>query len=88
MPEGNAHLVVRDPVSGNSVVPLVPGQRLTLGRAPTNHVVLHDERASRFHAEIFEAADGWTLRTPDRSLSAQVEHTIVVTRGKPLVLTA
>jgi Nif-specific regulatory protein len=62
VPEGNAHLVVRDPVSGNSVVPLVPGQRLTLGRAPTNHVVLHDERASRFHAEIFEAADGWTLR--------------------------
>ena len=36
----------------------------------------------------FEAADGWTLRTPDRSLSAQFEHTIVVTQGKPLVLTA
>jgi methionyl aminopeptidase len=36
----------------------------------------------------FEDADGWTLRTPDRSLSAQFEHTIVVRQGKPLVLTA
>jgi methionyl aminopeptidase len=35
-----------------------------------------------------EGGDGWTLRTPDRSLSAQFEHTVVVTNGKPLVLTA
>ncbi len=34
-----------------------------------------------------EAADGWTLRTPGY-LSAQFEHTIVVTKGAPLVLTA
>lgn len=33
-------------------------------------------------------ADGWTLRTPDGSVTAQFEHTIVVTRGEPLVLTA
>jgi methionyl aminopeptidase len=32
--------------------------------------------------------DGWTLRTPDGSLAAQFEHTIVVTHGRPLVLTA
>jgi methionyl aminopeptidase len=32
-------------------------------------------------------ADGWTLRTDDGSLAAQFEHTIVVTRGRPLVLT-
>jgi methionyl aminopeptidase len=35
-----------------------------------------------------EARDGWTLRTPDGSLAAQFEHTVVVTRGRPLVLTA
>ena len=35
-----------------------------------------------------EARDGWTIRTPDGSLSAQFEHTIVVTHGRPLVLTA
>lgn len=31
--------------------------------------------------------DGWTLRTPG-SRSAQFEHTIVVTHGKPIVVTA
>jgi methionyl aminopeptidase len=35
-----------------------------------------------------DGGDGWTLRTPDGSLSAQFEHTIVVTAGRPLVLTA
>ena len=35
-----------------------------------------------------EDVDGWTLRTPDGSLSAQFEHTVVITKGRPLVLTA
>ena len=34
------------------------------------------------------AEDGWTLLTGDGNRSAQYEHTIVITRGKPLVLTA
>lgn len=34
------------------------------------------------------ADDGWTLRTPNGALSCQYEHTIVVTRGKPIVITA
>ena len=34
------------------------------------------------------AADGWTVRTADASVSAHVEHTIVVRDGTPLVLTA
>ena len=32
--------------------------------------------------------DRWTVRTADRSLSAHYEHTIVITRGAPLLLTA
>lgn len=35
-----------------------------------------------------EDSDGWTLRTPDASLAAQYEHTVVITNGSPLVLTA
>ena len=31
--------------------------------------------------------DHWTLRTPDGSRSAQFEHTVVVTRGKPIIIT-
>lgn len=33
-------------------------------------------------------ADGWTVRTTDGSLSAHYEHTVVITRGAPLLLTA
>jgi methionyl aminopeptidase len=32
--------------------------------------------------------DGWTISTADRSLSAHYEHTIIVTRGDPILLTA
>jgi methionyl aminopeptidase len=33
-------------------------------------------------------ADGWTIRTADGSLSAHYEHSIVVTKGRPILLTA
>jgi methionine aminopeptidase len=32
-------------------------------------------------------ADGWTIRTKDGSLSAHHEHTLVITKGTPIVLT-
>ena len=35
-----------------------------------------------------EDADGWTLRTDDGGLAAHYEHTLVITRGKPILLTA
>ncbi|MBS1852097.1 MAG: type I methionyl aminopeptidase [Acidobacteria bacterium] len=34
------------------------------------------------------AKDGWTLRTADRKPSAHYEHTLVITKGEPLLLTA
>jgi Nif-specific regulatory protein len=61
-PAPAAYLLIRDPILGQSIRPLVPGERVTLGRAPDNQVVLHDERASRFHAEIVPTADGWSIR--------------------------
>lgn len=36
---------------------------------------------------IYEDDDGWTLRTPDGSIGAQFEHTMIVTRGEPIVVT-
>jgi methionyl aminopeptidase len=33
-------------------------------------------------------ADGWTIRTVDRGLVAHFEHTIVITKGSPILLTA
>ena len=32
--------------------------------------------------------DGWTIKTADGSLSAHYEHTVVITRGRPIILTA
>jgi methionyl aminopeptidase len=37
---------------------------------------------------VREDPDGWTVRTADGSLSAHYEHTIVITRGRPIILTA
>ena len=36
---------------------------------------------------VSDAGDGWTMRTSDGTLSAHVEHTMVITEGDPIVLT-
>lgn len=36
---------------------------------------------------VEEMDDGWTLRTENRGLVAQFEHTMIITRGAPIVLT-
>src|SRR6478752_4419707 len=38
--------------------------------------------------DVYVDDDGWTIRTEDRSRSAHFEHTIVVTEGAPILLTA
>lgn len=37
--------------------------------------------------EVIEMDDGWTFKTEDSSYVAQVEHTVVVTKDKPIILT-
>jgi methionyl aminopeptidase len=37
---------------------------------------------------VVTAEDGWTLRTSDGSLAAHHEHTLVITKGAPVLLTA
>lgn len=36
----------------------------------------------------FLSSDGWTVRTADRRPSAHYEHTLVITKGEPILLTA
>jgi methionyl aminopeptidase len=38
--------------------------------------------------DAFEAGDGWTIRTADGSFAAHHEHTLVVTKAGPVLLTA
>jgi Nif-specific regulatory protein len=40
----------------------MPGKVTTIGRAPTNRIVLSDEVCSRNHCEIFQNGPHWTLR--------------------------
>jgi Nif-specific regulatory protein len=56
------YLVTRRDDGYGDVIPLVAGQRYTLGRANTNRIVLKDELASRDHAEVYFAEDRWRLR--------------------------
>lgn len=58
------------------------------GRLLKNGVVLAIETFLSTGAEYaLEEEDGWTIRTPDRSLVAQFEHTVVVTKDGPVILT-
>jgi len=53
-----------------------------------NGLVLAIETFISSSAEhVIEDKNGWTLRTPDKSIVAQFEHTIVVTKDKPIILT-
>ncbi|EMJ99844.1 type I methionyl aminopeptidase [Leptospira sp. WS58.C1] len=38
--------------------------------------------------DFVEGSDGWTLKTPDGSFTAQFEHSVVVTDFGPIILTA
>jgi methionyl aminopeptidase len=38
--------------------------------------------------DVVQDADGWTLRTSDGSLAAHHEHTLVITKAAPVLLTA
>jgi len=36
---------------------------------------------------VTEQPDGWSLRTVDNAIAAQFEHTVIITKGQPIVLT-
>ena len=37
--------------------------------------------------EVYQKNDGWTYATEDKSFVAQIEHTIIVTKNGPLIIT-
>jgi two-component system, NtrC family, response regulator HydG len=61
----NGYLIIREGSTWTDVVRLIPGESVTIGRAPTNTVVVKDERCSRYHAEAFQAQGAWQLRDLD-----------------------
>lgn len=86
--------VVKD-LSGHGVgraiheEPMVPneydpraGRRLTPGL-----VIAVEPMISTGSGQVYEDDDGWTIKTRDHTMAAHYEHTIVITRGQPLILT-
>src|SRR4051812_4534996 len=61
----SAFLVVRRDDGFGDVYPLTDGTRYTMGRAPTNRIVLRDDLCSREHAEVYTDESGWFLRDLD-----------------------
>lgn len=52
-----------------------------------NQVITIEPFLSTGAREVFEAGDGWTLTTSKRYLTAQYEHTMVITKGRPIIMT-
>ena len=57
-----AYLVIRDGNKWSDVFRLIPGRTITIGRSPTNQIVIKEDQASRKHAEIFMTEGQWTVR--------------------------
>lgn len=52
-----------------------------------NQVITIEPFVSSGGRHVFEADDGWTLMTDPGVYTAQYEHTVVITKGRPLIMT-
>ena len=52
-----------------------------------NQVITIEPFLSTGARRVFEVGDGWTLATNKKYLTAQYEHTMVITKGRPLIMT-
>lgn len=52
-----------------------------------NQVITIEPFLSTGAHQVFDTGDGWTLATGKKFLTAQYEHTLVITKGKPLIMT-
>ena len=72
-----AYLVIREGTKWTDVFRLVPGQSVTIGRAPTNQIILNDDRCSRTHAEVFTSQGKWILRDLDSRNGTVIANELV-----------
>ncbi|MFD2682328.1 type I methionyl aminopeptidase [Bacillus seohaeanensis] len=50
-------------------------------------VIAYEPFVSTSAQQVIEKGDDWTYITPDNSFVAQIEHTIVITKNEPIILT-
>lgn len=73
-----AHLELLSDDAGQSVHELDPTESVSLGRNHGNRIVLRDEHASRFHAQLFCEGAQWYIRDLDTRNGTTVEGMRVV----------
>jgi len=64
-PSAACYVVVQRGAARLEVVPLVPNLRMTIGRAPSNRIVVLDAKCSRQHCELVLRDGEWVLRDLD-----------------------
>lgn len=69
------YLILRDELKWRNVFRLIPAQVTTIGRAPTNRVVVPDDTCSRHHCEVFQAGGTWMLRDLDSRNGTLIDGT-------------
>ena len=79
---GVGRVIHEEPIVANTWDPL-DSKPLTNGLVITIEPLI-SERPAR----AVEDPDGWTVRTSNGALSAHFEHTVVITDGRPVLLTA
>jgi len=79
---GVGRSIHEDPTIPNYYEPRAKA-RLTEGLVVTIEPII-----SAGSGKCFVAKDGWTVKTEDKTLAAHFEHTIVITKGAPILLTA
>jgi methionyl aminopeptidase len=79
---GIGHSIHEEPSVPNYYEPALR-DRLTEGLVITIEPIIA-QRSGR----VVEERDGWTIRTADRSPVAHFEHTMIITRKRPILLTA
>ena len=79
---GVGRVIHEDPIVANTFDPL-DSKPLTNGL-----VITIEPLVSERPARAVEDPDGWTVRTSNGALSAHFEHTVVITDGRPVLLTA
>jgi Nif-specific regulatory protein len=73
----NAVLILSRGAARLDVIELRPSQRLTVGRSPTNQIVVPDPKCSRQHCELFVQNGDWVLRDLGSKNGVSVDGTLV-----------
>ena len=79
---GVGRVIHEDPIVANTYDPH-DSKPLTNGL-----VITIEPLIAEYPALAVEDRDGWTMKTSNGSLSAHFEHTVVITNGRPILLTA